>query len=60
MRNLKIKKSLLRLTFIFLGLFIAIPILAQVSGTVLDESGEPLIGVNVMVKGTTTGTITDY
>ncbi|MDR2118332.1 MAG: TonB-dependent receptor [Tannerellaceae bacterium] len=30
-----------------------------VSGTVADESGEALIGVNVQIKGTTTGTITD-
>lgn len=30
-----------------------------ISGRVLDESGEPLIGVNVLVSGTTVGTITD-
>lgn len=30
-----------------------------VSGTVVDQSGAPLIGVNVVVKGTTTGIITD-
>jgi TonB-linked SusC/RagA family outer membrane protein len=30
-----------------------------VSGTVVDNTGFPLPGVNVMVKGTTTGTITD-
>jgi TonB-linked SusC/RagA family outer membrane protein len=30
-----------------------------VSGTVTDERNETLIGVNVQVKGTTTGTITD-
>ena len=30
------------------------------TGTVLDETGEPLIGVSVQVKGTTTGTITDF
>lgn len=30
-----------------------------VKGTVNDESGEPLSGVSVVVKGTTTGTITD-
>ncbi len=32
----------------------------QVSGTILDDTGEPLIGVNVIVKGTTNGTITDF
>lgn len=31
----------------------------QVSGTVLDGTGEPLIGVNVLIKGTTNGTVTD-
>ncbi len=30
-----------------------------VSGSVMDEEGEPLIGVSVLVKGTTTGTVTD-
>jgi TonB-dependent SusC/RagA subfamily outer membrane receptor len=30
-----------------------------IAGTVKDESGEPLIGVNVSVKGTTIGSITD-
>lgn len=32
----------------------------NVNGTVLDENGEPLIGVSVLVKGTTTGTVTDF
>ncbi|THD67859.1 TonB-dependent receptor [Robertkochia marina] len=32
----------------------------EVSGTVTDPSGEPLPGVNVVVKGTTTGTATDF
>ncbi len=31
----------------------------KVSGKVTDSSGEPLLGVNVIVKGTTNGTITD-
>lgn len=31
----------------------------NVRGTVSDETGEPLIGVNVIVKGTTIGTVTD-
>lgn len=30
-----------------------------VTGTVTDQKGEPLLGVNVVVKGTTNGTITD-
>ena len=32
----------------------------QVSGIVKDATGEPMIGANVMVKGTTNGTITDF
>lgn len=36
-------------------------ILAQrtVTGSVVDNTGEPLIGANLIVKGTSTGTITD-
>lgn len=40
----------------------ALPILQQnrkVSGKVTDQNGEPIIGVNVIIKGTSTGTITD-
>ena len=31
----------------------------QVTGHVADATGEPIIGANVTVKGTTVGTITD-
>ena len=32
-----------------------------ITGTIKDnDSGEPLIGVNVLVKGTSRGTITDF
>ncbi|MDE6985391.1 MAG: SusC/RagA family TonB-linked outer membrane protein [Bacteroides acidifaciens] len=31
-----------------------------VKGKIVDENGEPLIGVNVAIDGTTTGTITDF
>lgn len=31
----------------------------QITGTVTDEKGEPIIGANVVEKGTTHGTITD-
>ena len=30
-----------------------------ISGTVKDDAGAPMPGVNVLVKGTTTGTSTD-
>lgn len=45
-----------------IALFVAIPLFAQnvdITGTVVDETGEPLIGVTVMVQGTTNGTATD-
>lgn len=32
----------------------------EIRGKVVDESGEPLIGVNVSVEGSSTGTITDF
>lgn len=32
----------------------------KISGTIVDENGEPLIGVNVLVKGTTNGVISDF
>lgn len=31
----------------------------QITGTVIDKNGEPIIGANVVEKGTTNGTITD-
>jgi TonB-linked SusC/RagA family outer membrane protein len=38
---------------------VTLSLLLEVSGTVSGESGEPLPGVNILVKGTTTGTTTD-
>ncbi len=32
---------------------------SSISGTVIDETGEPLTGANVIIKGTTTGSVTD-
>src|SRR5699024_10301548 len=31
-----------------------------INGRIVDEDGEPLIGVNVLVKGTSRGTATDF
>ena len=52
------KKILLLLSLLLL---VVSNILAQknVNGTVKDENGEPLVGASVVVKGTTSGTITD-
>jgi len=44
-----------------LVLFASCFALAQrsITGTVIDEEGQPLIGASVLVKGTTTGTVSD-
>lgn len=34
--------------------------LLTVNGTVTSDAGEPLIGVNILVKGTSKGTVTDF
>ncbi len=60
---LRCASSLQRLFFLALLSIIAIGAYAQgktVSGTVLDKSGESVIGASVVVKGTTNGTITDF
>lgn len=54
--------KLQRLFLIALFSVLAIGAYAQsktVSGTVVDQIGEPVIGANVIVKGTTNGVITD-
>ncbi|MBR1447350.1 MAG: TonB-dependent receptor [Prevotella sp.] len=33
---------------------------SRVTGTVVDATGEPIIGASVMVKGTSNGAVTDY
>jgi len=55
MKNKLLKKLLLPLALL-LGSFIYAQ---SVTGTVSDASG-PLPGVNVLVKGTSTGTVTDF
>ena len=47
------------LLFVFLGMQIQAQTQQKISGIVKDMSGEPLIGVNVIEKGTTNGSITD-
>ena len=39
-----------------------VPIYAQknITGKVIDEKGEPLIGATILVVGSTTGVITDF
>lgn len=57
-RNRKLLKSFLLMAF-YLFPLIAMAQTRTISGVVADETNEPLIGVSVVVKGTTTGTLTD-
>ncbi len=50
-----------KLTFLLIGVLLSAASFAQTStGTVVGDDGEPLIGVTVLVKGTTVGTVTDF
>ena len=56
------KKKLLKILFGFF-LFFSFSLAAQevnVNGTVTDSEGMPLPGVNIVIKGTTKGTATNY
>lgn len=56
------KNNFLRRVLLFIaGFLMTAASFAQmtVSGSVTDESGEPIIGANVIVIGTSTGTVTD-
>lgn len=60
------KNLILNVKFLLLclvGIFVSLQSFAQtlmVEGIVKDKTGETVIGANVLVKGTTNGTITDY
>lgn len=59
----KIKSMKLKTLYILVFLFTSIAAFAQemriVSGIIKDSSGDPIIGVSVVQKGTTNGTVTD-
>ena len=57
--------SMKKLTFLFLCLVIGIGMATaqtrEITGTVVSaEDNQPVIGASVVVKGTTTGTVTDF
>ncbi|TYA74391.1 SusC/RagA family TonB-linked outer membrane protein [Seonamhaeicola marinus] len=56
MKNRLLKKLMFPM-FLLLG---SVIYAQSVSGTVSDKEGLPIPGVNVLVKGTTTGTVTDF
>jgi TonB-linked SusC/RagA family outer membrane protein len=59
--KLMLKRSI-TITLFLISLF-SVTIFAQVrtvTGVVKDQTGEPIIGANILVKGTSVGTITDF
>ena len=55
-------KHLARRAFstVLLSMLCVVAFAQTATGVVKDKAGEPMIGVNVLVKGTTNGTITDF
>ena len=52
-----------RIYLLFLLLFVGIGITfaqTRVEGNVIDETGEPVIGASIQIKGTGQGTVTDF
>ena len=59
---MNLEKNAKRASLMFLMSMFSLLLFAQthsVTGVVKDAAGEPMIGVNVLVKGTTNGSITD-
>ncbi|NDV43824.1 SusC/RagA family TonB-linked outer membrane protein [Flagellimonas sediminis] len=57
---MKIKSKLLLISFLLFQAVLFAQNKITISGTVLDDQGQPLPGTNVVVKGTTTGIQTDF
>ena len=57
---MKIKNNLLLISFLLFQWFTYAQESITVQGTVLDNANLPLPGASVIVKGTTTGTQTDF
>ena len=59
---MKTKFSFQFLVAMVAGIFMSVSVFAQdlpVTGTVIDDFGEPVLGANVVVKGTANGATTD-
>lgn len=52
------RKLTMFLALFFIGIGFAVA-QTQVQGTVVDETGEPVIGATIQIKGTSQGTVTD-
>jgi len=55
-------KQIVRLFIVFLSLTLSVGLMAQgtIKGTISLKNGKPIAGATVLLKGTTTGTISDY
>ncbi len=64
MNTNKLMKGTCKFLLLWLvGMLISVQAFAQaltVTGNVKDKTGEAVIGANIVVKGTTNGTITDF
>ena len=54
------KRFTLTAASLLLGLTTAMAQDTNVTGHVVDENGDPVIGATILVKGTTLGTVTDF
>ena len=52
------KKLMVFFTLFFIGIGFLVA-QTQVQGTVLDDTGEPMIGATIQIQGTSQGTVTD-
>src|SRR5690554_4247181 len=52
------RKLAMFLTLFFVGIGVIFA-QTQVRGTVVDDTGEPVIGATILIKGTSQGTVTD-
>lgn len=59
-KGLRLFKGFAILAALMLCMAVDVAAQATLKGKVVDETGQPLPGANVFVKGTTTGTITDF
>ena len=60
MKQFSIQRLSTLLALLVIGTACALAQTMKISGTVTDETGEPLIGVSVVEKGTSKGGITDF
>ncbi len=54
--------SMKKIPLFLFALFLGLGLYAQkdINGTVVSENGQPLAGVNIFIKGTNKGTVTDF